>query len=135
MEDKKVKVTILGHEFALQDGVGQVGDAVDWAQKYIKDAIKDVPYAPAVMAGISARQTLEDYSVLVRLVTFSHDFKLLVSALIDSTVRIWDPGNGQCLQTLGGHSDPVLVALSHDSKLLASALFDGTVRVWDAGSG
>lgn len=53
MEDKKVKVTILGHEIGLQDGVSQVGEAVDWAQSYIKDAIKDVPYAPAVMAGIS----------------------------------------------------------------------------------
>lgn len=53
MEDKKVKVTILGHEIGLQDAVGQVGNAVDWALDYIKDAIKDVPYAPAVMAAIS----------------------------------------------------------------------------------
>ncbi|KAJ5223161.1 uncharacterized protein N7469_009401 [Penicillium citrinum] len=53
MEDKKVKVTILGHEIGLQDGAAQVGEAVDWAQNYVKDAIKDVPYAPAVMAGIS----------------------------------------------------------------------------------
>jgi hypothetical protein len=53
MADKKVKVTILGHEIAVQDGVAQVGGAVDWAQNYVKDAIKDVPYVPAVMAGIS----------------------------------------------------------------------------------
>ena len=53
MEDKQVKVKILGHEIRLQEGVGKVGEAVDWAQTYIKDAIKDVPYAPAVMAGIS----------------------------------------------------------------------------------
>lgn len=53
MEDKKVKVTILGHEIGLQDGVGQVGEAIGWVQNYIKDAIRDVPYAPAVMAGIS----------------------------------------------------------------------------------
>ncbi|KAJ5256671.1 hypothetical protein N7478_012775 [Penicillium angulare] len=53
MDNKKAKVTILGHEIRLQDGVGQFGEAVDWAQTYIKDAIKDVPYAPAVMAGIS----------------------------------------------------------------------------------
>jgi hypothetical protein len=53
MEDKKTKVTILGHEIRLQDGVGQIGEAVAWAQEYIKDVIKDVPYAPAVMAGIS----------------------------------------------------------------------------------
>lgn len=53
IEDKKVKVTILGHEIRLQDGMRQVGEAADWAQTFIKDAIKDVPYAPAVMAGIS----------------------------------------------------------------------------------
>lgn len=53
LEDKKAKVTILGHEISLQDGIGQVGEAVAWAQEYVKDAIKDVPYAPAVMAGIS----------------------------------------------------------------------------------
>ncbi|CAG8888278.1 unnamed protein product [Penicillium egyptiacum] len=53
MEDKKVKVTILGHEIGLQDSIGKVGETVDWARKYIQDAIKDVPYASAVMAGIS----------------------------------------------------------------------------------
>ncbi|KAJ5675959.1 hypothetical protein N7462_008856 [Penicillium macrosclerotiorum] len=53
VEDNKVKVTILGHEISLEDGIGQVGQAVDCAQNYIKDAIKDVPYAPAVMAGIA----------------------------------------------------------------------------------
>ncbi|KAJ5606119.1 hypothetical protein N7510_008900 [Penicillium lagena] len=53
MEDKKVKVTMLGHEIGLQDGVAQIGEAVDWAQQYVKDAVKDVPYAPAVTAGIS----------------------------------------------------------------------------------
>jgi hypothetical protein len=53
MEDKKVKVTILGHEISLQDSIGNVAKAVEWAQDYIKDAIKDVPYAPAVMAAVS----------------------------------------------------------------------------------
>jgi hypothetical protein len=36
-----------------QDRVGNIGGSVDLAQNYIKDEIKDVPYAPAVMAGIS----------------------------------------------------------------------------------
>ncbi|KAJ6013438.1 hypothetical protein N7540_008029 [Penicillium herquei] len=53
LNDKKSKFTILGHEVVLQDGVAQVGSAIDWAQDFIKDAIKDVPYAPAVMAGIA----------------------------------------------------------------------------------
>ncbi|PKX91400.1 WD40 repeat-like protein [Aspergillus novofumigatus IBT 16806] len=53
MEDNKNKLTILGHVVEVQNRVGKIGEAVDLAQDYIKDAIKDVPYAPAVMAGIS----------------------------------------------------------------------------------
>ncbi|KAJ6110018.1 hypothetical protein N7486_002253 [Penicillium sp. IBT 16267x] len=53
MEDKKAKFTIFGDKVSIQDIAGQIGKAVDWAQSYVKDAVKDVPYAPAVMAGIS----------------------------------------------------------------------------------
>ncbi|PYH44153.1 uncharacterized protein BP01DRAFT_424449 [Aspergillus saccharolyticus JOP 1030-1] len=53
VEDRKFRVTLLGHEISIQDELDRVGGAVEWAQDYVKDAIKDVPYAPAVMAGIS----------------------------------------------------------------------------------
>lgn len=53
MENRTVKVTILGHRIALRDAASNVGVAVKWAQEFVKDAIKDIPYAPAVMAGIS----------------------------------------------------------------------------------
>jgi len=53
MEDKKVSTTLLGHEIVLQDVVANVAGAVKWAEDYIKDAVKDLPYASIVMAGVS----------------------------------------------------------------------------------
>ncbi|KAH8898280.1 hypothetical protein GQ53DRAFT_636840, partial [Thozetella sp. PMI_491] len=53
MEDKKVSGTIWGHEIALQDGVAAVAKAMERAEEYIKDAVKDLPYASVVIAGVS----------------------------------------------------------------------------------
>jgi hypothetical protein len=53
MEDKKVSVTLLGHEIVLQDVVANVAGAVEWTEDYIKDAVKDLPYASIVVAGVS----------------------------------------------------------------------------------
>jgi hypothetical protein len=53
MEDKKVSTTLLGHEIVLQDVVANVAGAVEWTEDYIKDAVKDLPYASIVVAGVS----------------------------------------------------------------------------------
>ena len=53
MEDNQTKVTILGHQISMQEGVGKVGNAVDWANTFVTAVVKDLPYAPAVTAGIS----------------------------------------------------------------------------------
>lgn len=53
MEDKKVSTTLLGHEIVLQDVVAKVAGAVEWVEGHVKDAIKDLPYASIVMAGVS----------------------------------------------------------------------------------
>lgn len=53
MEDRKVSATLLGHEIVLQDVVANVAGAVEWAEDYIKDAVKDLPYASIILAGIS----------------------------------------------------------------------------------
>jgi hypothetical protein len=53
MEDKKVSATLFGHEIALQDVVADVAGGVEWAEDYVKDAVKDLPYASIVLAGIS----------------------------------------------------------------------------------
>jgi hypothetical protein len=53
MEDKRVYTTLLGHEIDLQDIVSNVAGAVEWAEDYVKDAVKDLPYASIVLAGVS----------------------------------------------------------------------------------
>lgn len=53
MEEKKISTTVLGHEIVLQDVVAGVAGAVEWGEDYIKDAVKDLPYASIVMAGVS----------------------------------------------------------------------------------
>jgi hypothetical protein len=53
MKQKKISTTLLGHELVLQDVVADIAGVVEWAEDYIKDAVKDLPYASIVMAGVS----------------------------------------------------------------------------------
>ncbi len=53
MEKKKINAKVLGHEVVLQDVVEKVAKAVEWGEDYIKDAVKDLPYASIVMVGVS----------------------------------------------------------------------------------
>ena len=62
--------------------------------------------------------------------------KLLASACMDGTVRLWDSTTGVIRRTLKGHTDWVkAVAFSPDGKLVASASYDETVRLWDSATG
>ena len=98
---------------------------------------EEITIRPAMNEKWSAcLQTLEGHSNRVNSVAFSHDSSRLASALLNSTVKIWDASSGACLRTLEGHSSGVnSVAFSHDSSRLASASGDSTVKIWDASSG
>lgn len=54
----------------------------------------------------------------------------------DNTVRLWETGTGECLQTFEGHTgDVTSVYLSSDDRYAISGSFDNTVRLWDAENG
>ncbi|CAG7960426.1 unnamed protein product [Penicillium salamii] len=47
-------------------------------------------------------------------------------------IKVWNPGSGEGLKSLDGHSKPALsVSFSRNASLLASTSEDGTVRLWD----
>ena len=75
--------------------------------------------------------TLTGHTNQVLGVAFSPDGRLLATASIDTTAKVWDPATGDCLRTLTGHAEPVDgVAFSPDGRLLATASIDRTAKVW-----
>jgi WD40 repeat protein len=61
---------------------------------------------------------------------------ILASCSEDRTIKLWDMGTGNCLQTLIGHQDWVKsVAFSPDGQVLASGSFDHTLKLWDLQTG
>jgi eukaryotic-like serine/threonine-protein kinase len=91
----------------------------------------------------SHRLTLAGHTGGVTSVAYSPDGKMLASASIDTTVKVWDTATGQPLATLQGQPATVFcVAFSPDGKTLASAggksspapadgSGDQSVRLWD----
>jgi WD40 repeat protein len=66
---------------------------------------------------------------------FSPDAKLLASAGMDGTVRLWEVVTGKELHVLKLQGHAMAVAFAPDGKLLATAGYDRVVRLWDVNKG
>jgi Tol biopolymer transport system component len=80
---------------------------------------------------------LTGHTAGVWLIAFSPDSKLLASAGIDGTVRLWDIASRKQLNVLKGHTDDWVraVAFSPNGKILASASRDKTIKLWEIPGG
>src|SRR5262249_42749629 len=67
---------------------------------------------------------------------FHPDGRMVASAGMDHTTKLWDVMSGREQATLNAHTDCVeCVAFSPDGTLLASASRDKTVKLWDVATG
>ncbi|CEJ93768.1 hypothetical protein VHEMI09337 [[Torrubiella] hemipterigena] len=51
--DKETSVTIAGQKITVEEAIAKTAGVVSWAEDYIKDTVKDLPYASIVMVGVS----------------------------------------------------------------------------------
>ena len=85
-------------------------------------------------AGSSVRllATLRGHDHQVLSLAFSPAGSLLASGSGDSTIRLWEPGEGRELAILRGHTHWVRsLAFSPDGARLFSSGGDRTIRIWD----
>eukprot|EP00435_Cladocopium_sp_Y103_P008606 s5019_g2.t1 len=72
--------------------------------------------------------------LFVRAFDFTGDY--CITGSIDRSCKLWDVNNGQCMETLRGHSDEVLdVCFNTTGNRLVTASADCTARVYNVMTG
>uniref|UniRef100_A0A915KXU4 Bromo domain-containing protein n=1 Tax=Romanomermis culicivorax TaxID=13658 RepID=A0A915KXU4_ROMCU len=73
----------------------------------------------------------------VTMLTWSADDYLIVSAVSDMTLRVWDASSGVFLRMLLNHTDEIFVLEPHplNPKIILSAAHDGRLLLWDITTG
>lgn len=76
--------------------------------------------------------TVKAHDKEINALTFSSDFKFLITAAQDKTIKIWDVTNGQLLRILTGHKRGVwsVSCTFAQEMLLVSGSADRTVKIW-----
>ncbi len=89
------------------------------------------------------RLVLKAHSKMVKSLAFSPDGKILASASLDGTAKLWDAATGKLIRTFRSDRDPIFdrlseirnVAFGPKGKRLVGMSTDGKMKVWDVDSG
>ncbi|XP_055470794.1 bromodomain and WD repeat-containing protein 1 isoform X1 [Psammomys obesus] len=73
----------------------------------------------------------------VTMIAWNQDDSIVVTAVNDHVLKVWDSYTGQLLHNLLGHADEVFVLETHpfDSRIMLSAGHDGSIFIWDITKG
>lgn len=133
-EDSTVKLWDLGvltkhHDRAviqyIEDGAGDSGA---WATRHVANLDPQMMLSPLA--------TLTGHTGPIEHVVFSPDGRLLATASVDQTIRLWVAATGEETAVFRGHTGSVsCVAFAADGRTLASGGNDTTIRVWDLETG
>ncbi|HEY9864168.1 MAG TPA: serine/threonine-protein kinase [Candidatus Obscuribacterales bacterium] len=99
------------------------------------------PQGSIIIAHMNTGETIRelkvpgiDYRFLS--LTFSSDTQILASGSGDNTITLWQPGTGNIIRTLEGHSGGVYsLAITSDNKILVSGSEDQTIKLWEIETG
>uniref|UniRef100_A0A4X2M7Y3 Bromodomain and WD repeat-containing protein 1 n=1 Tax=Vombatus ursinus TaxID=29139 RepID=A0A4X2M7Y3_VOMUR len=73
----------------------------------------------------------------VTMIAWNRNDTLVVTAVNDHVLKVWNSHTGQLLHNLVGHTDEVFVLETHpfDSRIMLSAGHDGNIFIWDITKG
>lgn len=74
---------------------------------------------------------LDGHSSLVGLLGLSYHY--LVSAGADSNLKIWNPANGECIDTLVANGGAITCFMHDEFRIVSGA--EGQLRIWDIRKG
>ncbi|XP_045396638.1 bromodomain and WD repeat-containing protein 1 [Lemur catta] len=73
----------------------------------------------------------------VTMIAWNQNDSIVVTAVNDHVLKVWNSYSGQLLHNLLGHADEVFVLETHpfDSRIMLSAGHDGSIFIWDITKG